>query len=107
MTIEQRTIAAADAGKAAFHRGALRVPALDAAIKPLLVGNECLPVLTAWLKAWDTANLAAPIHSMTCEDCGGVEGVDDTFCPYDQEISGIDSPVRLCGPCCQQRANDI
>lgn len=59
---ETKVVAAAVLGTLAFNAGMKRVPALDKNIKPLLAGNkigEGIPVLNAWLKAWDDANLCS------------------------------------------------
>jgi hypothetical protein len=54
--------AAEQAGRAAFAAGIIRAPALDAAVAKLLAGRtggEQVPVLLAWLRGWDRANLAS------------------------------------------------
>lgn len=55
---------AAFLGFDSFQRDAGRVPALDAGLRALLTGNKCGELLTAWLSAWDTANLAAPVFML-------------------------------------------
>lgn len=66
-----------DAGQAAFARGATRVPALDAAVRPLVAdcgqlqqrlgvtgaarARACATMLGWWTAGWDAANLAAPV----------------------------------------------
>lgn len=60
---------AAQLGKAAFEAGKARVPAHDAAVLELLKGKpvgdkDTLPILKAWLRAWDKANLAAPVEGL-------------------------------------------
>lgn len=52
-------------GHMAFKNGKTRVPAHDANVLELLKGNkigEGIPVLTAWLRGWDNANLSADIQ---------------------------------------------
>lgn len=59
---QNKIVAAAVYGTMAFNAGMKRIPALDKNIKALLVGNEIgdgLPILKAWTKAWDDANLCA------------------------------------------------
>lgn len=54
---------AAELGAAAFAAGKPSVPALDPALKALLVGNrigEGMEILTAWTQAWHKANVAQP-----------------------------------------------
>jgi hypothetical protein len=51
-------------GRAAFEADKKRIPAQDPAVLPLLAGlqvGEGLPILNAWLRGWDRANLAAPV----------------------------------------------
>ncbi len=58
------TIKAADLGRKAFHAGKMRVPAWDAELGSMYAGRtvkQVIDMLDAWLKAWDTANLAAPV----------------------------------------------
>jgi hypothetical protein len=50
------------ASREAFERGDMRVPAQDFRMSNLLKGfqvGESIPVLDAWLKGWDNANIAA------------------------------------------------
>lgn len=61
MNENEKIIEATKLGAAAFARGALRVPALDPAVLPILSGNRpgaAVRILTAWLRAWDVANLS-------------------------------------------------
>jgi len=61
--VEVKVLAAATLGTLAFKRGDLRVPAADPAVMELLEGNavgDGIPVLGAWLAAWDAANLCKP-----------------------------------------------
>ncbi len=54
---------ATELGKAAFEDGRSRVAAWDKDLMAMLAGNqvgEGLPIIEAWVRAWDTANLAAP-----------------------------------------------
>lgn len=49
-------------GTLAFKAGKPRIPALDKDLLALLAGHkvgEGIPVLNAWLRNWDLANLAA------------------------------------------------
>lgn len=57
-------------GKAAFERGAKRVPAQDPDFCKALYGQNgnTLPMLKAWISAWDKANLAAPVEVVEVED---------------------------------------
>lgn len=62
-------------GKKAFADGKKRVPALDADFNEQVIkgsGNDTVKYLDAWLKAWDEANLAAPVEvadePITAED---------------------------------------
>ena len=59
VTRNRQAFEAALLGRKAFLRGGPRVPAYDAALKPLLIGKggDGIPVLTAWTRAWDAANL--------------------------------------------------
>lgn len=61
---ESKILAAAVLGTASFNAGKKRIPALDLELLALLEGNEIgegHATLAAWLKAWDDANLAAPV----------------------------------------------
>ncbi len=43
-----------------------------------------------------------------CQDCGTVSNdVEDTICPYDEDINGIETPVTLCPDCISARADEI
>lgn len=71
LTIKEAKIElAGKLGRAAFERGAMCVPALDQALGELLKGsgNDCLPLITAWSKAWHAANLAAPMPAPTVSE---------------------------------------
>ncbi len=61
MTLDERIREAARLGEKAFNEGRGAVPALDPNLRPLLKGNECLPVIVAWSNAWHKANLDAPV----------------------------------------------
>ena len=66
MTTEAKVIAAAVYGTLAFKNGIMRAPAMDKNIDQLLAGNqvgEGLPVLKAWIKAWDCANLSTNLKA--------------------------------------------
>jgi len=74
---------AAKLGKEAFIRGALRVPALDPNLPALLAGSgrigASIPILNAWLRAWDLANLA-PAKPCGCSPhsgCSCASGFDN------------------------------
>ena len=59
-----KLFAAAVLGTIAFNSGIKRIPAMDKSLMPLLASNEIgegIPVLEAWLHAWDLANLAKQI----------------------------------------------
>lgn len=52
------------AGRAAYAAGRMRAPGLDPALRGLLQGvpgSAQTPLLAAWLRGWDAANLAAPL----------------------------------------------
>lgn len=59
-------------GERAFKFGIMRVPHYDmTSLTPLIrgfaIGDDCSPtvaVLDAWLRAWDRANLAAPVEGI-------------------------------------------
>ena len=45
---------------------------------------------------------------LKCDDCGVVsEAVEDTFCPYSEEIHGHEVEVKLCPTCYHERCMDI
>jgi hypothetical protein len=44
---------------------------------------------------------------LICDDCGTDEGVEETICPYANEINNQIIDVDLCEECKQQRAEDI
>jgi hypothetical protein len=61
-------------GVVAFVDGRTRVPALDEGYAAMLEGvmpggdggdgGDGVPVTMAWLRGWDTANLAAPVEGV-------------------------------------------
>lgn len=60
---------AAELGRAAFARGAMRVPANDPAV--IVLVRECSTdakltskMLDSWLRAWDIANMAEPVPGL-------------------------------------------
>ena len=62
-SITARIAAAAELGRNAFHSGLMRAPAADKNVMPLIADippgtGQSIPVLTAWLNAWDAENLA-------------------------------------------------
>lgn len=65
MKTPTKVIVAQVLGQKAFVNGAKRVPAHDPELMTLLAGNEVgqgIPVLDAWLRGWDEANLAADVQ---------------------------------------------
>lgn len=60
MTLSQK---AAALGTAAFAAGKKRVPASDSALRILIGAHDghAMEIMTAWTRAWDAANLAAPV----------------------------------------------
>jgi N12 class adenine-specific DNA methylase/GGDEF domain-containing protein len=60
---------ALQAGKAAFERGAKRVPALDVELSQILKGsgNKASKLLDSWLKGWDDANIGKPVPETPTE----------------------------------------
>lgn len=48
-------------GRAAFHRGAECVPALDTTLMAQIPMRGSLPYLLAWVNGWTEENLAAPL----------------------------------------------
>ena len=45
---------------------------------------------------------------LTCQDCGiKSEEVEETVCPYAEDIYGEIIEVRLCQDCYDQRCDDI
>ena len=45
---------------------------------------------------------------MICEDCGkDKDDVEETFCPFAQEIWDEDVEIVVCGDCYKERAMDI
>ena len=63
---KEAAVAAGRFGAAAFARGATRIPAQDPGFTTFLAANakqpgEATPLLDAWLKAWDQANLTKPV----------------------------------------------
>ena len=64
----------------------------------------------AYTTAFD--ELCATTHTVSeyfvCDDCGVQnEFVDDTFCPYSEEIHHAQIPAYLCGECYYQRCLEI
>lgn len=92
--IKARTSQAGELGKIAFEAGKKRVPAQDAGVMPLLKGlqaGQSLPILDAWLKAWDKANLApaAPVGEYLPEIVRLEEERANA-----QEVSGNEQPTE-------------
>ena len=50
-------------GSSAFTADKKRIPAHDARLMQMVQDNKgmAIPLMTAWLKAWDKANLSAPV----------------------------------------------
>ena len=44
---------------------------------------------------------------LVCDDCGTEENVEETFCPYAEEIRNKEIPANLCRPCYRERCRDI
>lgn len=45
---------------------------------------------------------------MKCDDCDKEnDTVEDTNCPYAEEINGTNDPVNLCPNCYNERCQDI
>ena len=44
---------------------------------------------------------------MICEDCGTEEDVYETICPHDLDMLGIETPVRLCEVCEDERWGEV
>jgi len=66
VVVEPLTARTAEAaGRAAFARGAGRFPVADVAIEHAIVGlpvgGGAVPLMRAWARGWDAANLAAPV----------------------------------------------
>lgn len=69
--LPDETEVAAALGKESFENGLMRTPAHDPKLMNLLKGRavgESAPILSAWLKAWDKANLSAPIPDVLEEN---------------------------------------
>lgn len=45
--------------------------------------------------------------ALKCDDCGTTENVQETICPYAQEIHDEIIDMNLCDDCLEQRAGDI
>jgi hypothetical protein len=66
MNSNERLAAAKKAGRAAFHAGKLRVPALDSVLMSLIVPgrmigdkseDSAMRLMSAWIAGWDAENL--------------------------------------------------
>lgn len=72
--------AAADLGKAAFHAGLKRVPALDKKmmkfIKETQDKNTTSFLLKAWLKAWDTENINKKVSNQLIKSAAQLENIE-------------------------------
>ena len=44
---------------------------------------------------------------LVCEDCEGTKNVQETLCPYDEEITGRETRVVICDSCYTERCQDI
>ena len=48
------------------------------------------------------------IEHLKCDECGKTsEDVEDTFCPYDEEINGVKTPMKLCKDCYSASCDEI
>lgn len=63
--------AARNAGAEAFQQGQRRAPVLDRVVMAMVPSDaqvgDSIPLFSAWLTGWDTANLAAPVGRMLNE----------------------------------------
>ena len=46
-------------------------------------------------------------EKLVCDDCGCDKGVEETICPYAQEIHYKEIECNLCGHCYSERCMDI